>query len=664
MVSSLKGGQKETTPTLGFQISALPQWEQLLHQPHEQWVMDYERFQAQLARQERKQGKTQDGVFYTPPNIAAYLAHRTLGRILERQFQAIEQAMQDNQPDKAQEILWHVQKLKIIDPACGTGVFLVEVLRLLADFYRRIQQRFSTISCPNNADTVLRNQLYGVDLDPVSVAITEFRLAQTVCRLDQKNWRDFENYQSQHYVCADTLTNQPFPSLEWDFVLGNPPYVSEVRKQSGRLKPLQQDGSFYQAKMDLCDAFTAWGVERLKTGGQLAYVLPEYWMQRTSSGPLRELLWRKGTCEEIWTFGQTTVFKDAPGHHTALLIWIKQGERGGQSPVLRQSMHWGQPDDFRALSESMLRPALLLKDSRSGKFLLGNEVEINLLNRLAALPPLLSSQQIQQGVVLPQGRLKKSDWQKLPERLKEAYSPDAGIFLLSESEIEALSVNEAEQALLRPYYGPAVFEAFAGFNHQPPQYQLIYTDQTVRRLFLSDAGQYPVLKAHLDRFASILTSAFKPYGLHRPRQPKWFEEGRKIFCARQVIRPAFAVVSHPAYVTEGFYSILPEENADFLCAILNSRLAWFWFYHQKRKGHRLQIDKEVLLAFPQPNHRDERVTEQLITISQALAGSELTETERKALTEELNRLVNQLYELTPAETDWLQSAEQAIFCAQ
>lgn len=650
-------------PSLGFQVSALPQWKQLLHQPDEQWVMAYERIQAQLARQERKQGKTQDGVFYTPSTIAVYLTERTLGLFLKGKFQAIEQAMRDNQPGQAEEILSHVQQLKIIDPACGTGVFLVEALRLLGGFYRRIQQRFSTIACPNNADYIFRNQLYGVDLDPVSVAITEFRLAQTICQLDQKNWRDFENYQSQHYVCADTLVDQPFSLLAWDFVLGNPPYVSEVRKQSGRLKPLQEDGSFYQAKMDLCDAFTGWGVERLKTGGQLAYVLPEYWMQRTSSEPLRELLWRKGTCEEIWTFGQTTVFSDAPGHHTSLLIWKKHGERGGQSSILRHSTYWGQLDDFRALSESMLRSALLLKDPRSGKFLLGNEVEIHLLNRLAALPPLLSSEQIQQGIVLPQGRLKKSDWQKLPERLQKAYSPDAGIFLLTEREIAALSLNEVEQALLRPYYGPAVFEAFEGFNHQPP-YQLIYTDQAVRRLFLLDAGQYPALKAHLERFAPILTSAFKPYGLHRPRQPKWFEEGRKIFCARQVARPAFAVVRHPAYVTEGFYSILPEENADFLCAILNSRLAWFWFYHQKRKGHRLQIDKEVLLAFPQPNHRDEDVTEQLITISQTLAGGELAEMERKTLTEELNRLVSQLYELTPTEVHWLQSFEQAIFCAQ
>lgn len=640
-----------------FQIFQLPDSPKLAFQTNDDWVLVYEQAQERLARQERKKGQAQNGVFYTPPSIAEYLVGRTLGLFLEKHHQSVKQAISDQKITKAQVILDEVQSLKVIDPACGTGVFLVEALKRFADFYAKIRQQFPALKMLGNADYSFRHQLYGVDLDPLSVAITEFRLAQWVCWLDQKKWTDFEPLSGKQYLCADTLKANPFPERVWDFIFGNPPYVSEVRKQSKRFKPLQERG-FYRAKMDLCDAFTAWAIEHLQWDGQLAYVLPEYWTQRASSAPLREMLWDEGQFQEIWAFGQTPVFKNAPGHHTALLIWQKR--KMENQLTASQPIQWGQPDQTTHLLETTLSSALILNDQKSGKFLIGNQAEIELLKRLSDLPPLMYDYQIQQGIVLPQGRLKKTDWQKLPHDLQAQLAPDTGIFLLSETEVERLNLNNKELALLKPYYGPTGFLPFEGFSDSNAQYQLLYTDREARQRMMLESENYPGLKAHLDQFAPVLTSAFKPYGLHRARQKKWFEHKEKIFSPRQVMNPAFAVVPHTAYVSEGFYIILPDGDVAYWCALLNSQLAWYWFYHQKRKGHRLQIDKDVLLAFPQPLHQNAAQTKALIELSQTLAG-ELPEPERKALTARLNELVNHAYGITQAENQCILAADQAIF---
>lgn len=643
-----------------FRIGQLPDAEKLWTLANDSWVLKYEQAQAQLARKQRQQGEVQDGVFYTPVSIAAYLVQRTLGALLEAQAQAIEGALQQHQLTQAMLILDEVRQLKVIDPACGTGIFLMEALKVLYAFYRKIQPMFPDWEDSQKSASMALEQLYGVDLDPVSVAITEFRLAQMACQWMPTDWQSLGLVLKGHFVCADTLKGSVFPEdVEWDFVLGNPPYVSEVRRQSGRLKTLQGKGDFYQAKMDLCDAFTAWGVRNLKADGQLAYVLPEYWTQRSSSDALRALLWDQGSFQEIWTFGKQSVFKAAPGHHTSLLIWKKQTNKQAASS-LQQAVAWGKPSNDATVSEKNLTLGVLLRDAQSGKFLLGDARTTNLLTRLADYPPLLNKTEIQQGIVLPQGRLKQSDWQKLPANIQNQCQPDSGIFLFTQSEVADFHFNPAEQALLKPYYGPTGFLPFHGFSSQKAHYQLLYTDRDARRLIAEQPETYPALIAHLDRLTPILTSAFKPYGLHRPRQKQWFENPKKILSPRQVAVPAFAVVLEVAYVTEGFYSILTAEDADYCCALLNSKLAWFWFYHQKRKGDRLQIDKDVLLVFPSPRQSSASFKQAICSKAKQLSDRKTSLEDRTVLIEALNDLVYQAYHLTPEEVACVENAYQAI----
>lgn len=638
-----------------LQIANLPSARQVVSLSTDDWVIQYEHLRETVERKQRTKGSAQTGVFYTPRWIATYLAKQSLGCYLDAILNEMKHLDITGNVDKIGAMLKQVQALRILDPACGTGIFLVEALQLLGAFYQQVACLKSAPRVNNPLAHVLCNQIYGIDIDPLSVMITELRLAQWAARLERGAEQHGFPEVKINVICADTLAGPGFPEVRhWDFILGNPPYVSETRRQSQRFRGLQSHSqSYYQAKMDLCDAFVAWSIEHLIGQGQLAFVLPEYWTQRSSSQALRRQLWQRGQLLQFWRFTGESVFKNAPGHHPSLIIWQKQLSAQANKAYVVQL---GTVNNSASLTPECLQEATFLFDEGSGKLLYGNPVEINLLQKLAALPPLLLKQEIQQGIVIPQGKLKKADAQRLYQHLQKAIPEQAGVFILNKSEISKLRLTELEKQVLRPYYGPAKFRPFQGFLNAEPADFIIYGDRHYRKLMEQEPENYSNLRAHLDCYRAINTSAFAPYGLHRPRQPEWFEDQNKMLCPRQVMLPSFAVVPFPAYFNEGFYSIrTTRENVYYLCGILNSKLAWFWFYHHKRKGHRLQIDKDVLSTFPKPPGQNNDLYSQI----QSLAG-QLSQTMEKGFWEQLNRAVYQLYQLTPEEADYIEGAYRAI----
>ncbi len=573
------------------------------------------------------------GKFYTPGPLADYLTAQTLGRRLTKAKSRIIKALSRHDTTAARHEVEKIRQLHVADPACGCGIFLTAALRRLHAFYAGLPDELADLR-PKAAD-ILSRQLTGVDIDETAVLLAKWSLTRTAARLDSFHSEECAP-EVAFLICADALTH-PWAWKSVDFILGNPPYLTEVRQQAERFRRFREASPiarYYQAKMDLCDAFVYLGWELLKTDGELGYVLPEYWLQRNSARPLRKHLWDHATLREIHTFGNRKLFKAAPGHHTSLLILSRQmpPETGSASrPCLLGNGDLGTPVAGR-----------IRLDNASGRLLLGASDVMELLEKLALMPPLLAPEDIQQGIVFPQTRLRESEWRRLPDPLRQRVSPNTGIFILTGDECAALDLNVEEVRHLKPCYEPGNFRPFQGFNPDDAPLWLIYADRQLKEAMMARPQDYPALRGHLERFEPVLTSSHKPYGLHRPRQPHWFESPRKILGLRQTFRPAFAVVDTPAYVGEGFYSIVPKNGLppDFCAGLLNTSLAWFWFYHQKRKGSRLQVDKDVLLAFPAPPELPPKQVRYITALSRRLA-----RTPCKATATALDTAVMTLYKL-------------------
>jgi hypothetical protein len=106
------------------------------------------------------------GSFYTPQPIAHYLIRRTLGPLV-----------QDAAPDR-------ILRLRILDPAMGSGAFLVSACRYLADAYEAALIRTGACAGGDLGDaervairrTIAERCVYGVDVNPMAVQLARLSL--------------------------------------------------------------------------------------------------------------------------------------------------------------------------------------------------------------------------------------------------------------------------------------------------------------------------------------------------------------------------------------------------------------------------------------------------------------------------------------------------------
>ncbi|MEG4850286.1 Eco57I restriction-modification methylase domain-containing protein [Microcoleus sp. B5-D4] len=311
----------------------------------EQSVTDLEELNAETTGQEynQKKGKRKtQGVFYTPAFITQYIVEVSLGGYLQRREQELrdlflmgEVAEVSVQPPKKTAIkFWKayrdevLQKTRVIDPACGSGAFLIAAFDYLMQQYERVDRELNALGCkPKNGNSlefdrsILSNNLYGVDLLPESAEITKLSLwlktaepGKTLTYLD-------DNIKAGNSIVADSNVadtafdwQAEFPQIfadgGFDVVLGNPPYVRQ--ELLSPIKPyLQANYESYNGVADLYTYFYELGLNILKPKGVLSYIVTNKWLRSGYGEPLRKFFASQGLLEQIIDFGHAPIFEDA-----------------------------------------------------------------------------------------------------------------------------------------------------------------------------------------------------------------------------------------------------------------------------------------------------------------------------------------------------------------
>jgi len=162
----------------------------------------YEEF---LAKKDQESSK---GVVYTPPMLVEFLLDQCL-------------------PISAETLNW-----KIIDPACGSGVFLVSAFKRLIQCWR-LANSWKT---PTHLDLkrILQHSIFGCDRKPEAVLVTAFSLCVALCdELDPVViWNDlkFDDLRERNLRAKDFFEIVESGEFEdhFDLVIGNPPFESEL----------------------------------------------------------------------------------------------------------------------------------------------------------------------------------------------------------------------------------------------------------------------------------------------------------------------------------------------------------------------------------------------------------------------------------------------------
>ncbi|MBD3244779.1 MAG: N-6 DNA methylase, partial [Candidatus Moranbacteria bacterium] len=164
----------------------------------EQSISDIEELKTitKIEEIDKKQSKRKkDGVFYTPDYIVDYIVKNSLGKYLEEKENEIkkenklkEDILDKNYKKRALNAYSEYQKVlqnvKVLDPACGSGAFLVKVFDYLLAENKRVNEILKDLqggttnifSQESYVKHLLKNNIYGVDINEESVEITKLSL--------------------------------------------------------------------------------------------------------------------------------------------------------------------------------------------------------------------------------------------------------------------------------------------------------------------------------------------------------------------------------------------------------------------------------------------------------------------------------------------------------
>ena len=280
---------------------------------------------ANFDKQTSKRKK--DGVFYTPKYITKYIVDNTVGKLCEEKKTELgfaESEYYRGRKNRNQSTLENLVKildeyrewllqLTICDPACGSGAFLNQALDFLITEHNYIDELKAkllgtSMILSDIENTILENNIYGVDLNEESVEIAKLSLWLRTAQPRRKL-----NDLSSNIKCGNSLIDvkavagdkafkwetefpQVFAKGGFDVVIGNPPYGAELSKSTEHLKRCYNTFSLSGESYIL---FIEKSLNIIKFMGRLGFIIPDTYLNLSFSKKIRDHILRNSTVENI-----------------------------------------------------------------------------------------------------------------------------------------------------------------------------------------------------------------------------------------------------------------------------------------------------------------------------------------------------------------------------
>lgn len=542
--------------------------------------------------------RKEQGIYYTPEFIVDYIVKNALKPVL----------------DKCQSVN-DLKKIKVLDPACGSGSFLIKALEVINEKYKEFNYKGDEMT----KIMILQENLFGVDLDEQAVEIARLNLLinslekrMKLPKLDKniKNGNSLISGSDEEllkYFGKNFRDKKPFNWEEefpevfkqggFDVIIGNPPYVfggnygiENLDKEYFKYRFISGGG-----KINLFTLFMEKSLKSLKNEGLLSFIIPNTFLRVTSYEKTREYVLNNSCIKQIADLG-TDIFGGAVTSSIIILL-EKQVKNIEDNAIEIKSGLNGIPQIVR--QEEFNKGSFVFSMNNSPR-------ELQILSKLeeGALPLGSLCSELIFGVVITKNR------------------------------------NELVS------------------NIQKPGFKPFLEGKDISRYYIRPVKKY------LD---------YTPNKLHRPRTIKIFESKEKLLIQRIT---GGSTPLKVAYDNKQFYNkesinnlILKKDvpyNIKYILGILNSKLI-NWFYKTRFTNASIltvNISKEYLSQIPikKADRNMQRsitvfVDKMLILNNELLNETENSDKWRK-ITEEIKKTdikideeVYKLYGLTPEEIE-------------
>ena len=274
---------------------------------------------------ESKAKRKEEGIYYTPSYIVDYIVRNTVGELVK-----------NKKVD--------VSKIKILDPACGSGSFLIKTFDVLNEYYSRKdgynQNKLDLSGTGTTYSTklsILKDNIFGVDLDKQAVDIAQLNLLLKVAEkkrrlpILQQNIKNGNSLIDDPNLAGDKAFkwDEEFADIMsnggFDVIVGNPPYVDIKRLDPKIVKYLFSSYTTVENRMNLYSTFVERALNLLKNGGYFGFIIPNSILYNESYQKIRTLLLNQTILTKIIRLPDD-VF-DGVKIETIILIYKKSKER-------------------------------------------------------------------------------------------------------------------------------------------------------------------------------------------------------------------------------------------------------------------------------------------------------------------------------------------------
>lgn len=499
------------------------------------------------------------GVYYTPQYVVGYIVNKTIGTLIN-----------GRSPKE-------ISKIKILDPACGSGSFLIGAFQFLLDYHKdyyikkrkSLKKSDSPITPDGNLTTaekkrILTNNIFGVDIDLNAVEVTKLSLllkcmegeteASIATQFSLWNERVLPNLDNNiksgnslintdYYATSLEAHDKAIKPFNWkkafpeimeegfDVIIGNPPYVMlqslELREAFDYALKTYESAKY---KIDTYQLFTEASIQLLKPNGLLGFITPNTFLKNIHSEPLRRLLLKNTSLKEFVLFNYS-VFADASVDTCIFIIEKKKPSKATKVSVFQV--------------DEPFYPSLL-RELQQLSFNNNNRVDFNLS------------------------------------------SSEEDSILLE----KILSKSEPLGNLCNAYFGIQTFDraSYVSDKKRNNSYELVIDGGNIDTFFLKEPNEYVL---------------YKPEAIKSGGNEEVYRQER--ICIRQIgAVPVSTIVPANIFTLNTIYNVFPKDgkkvNLKYILGIINSNVCkYFWKKtNSDEKKTFPKIKKEAILNIPIP----------------------------------------------------------------
>jgi len=335
----------------------------------------YEKYLGKTIRLTEKRVKVEEkpevrkagGVFYTPKWVVSYIVENTVGKLIEGKSPS------------------QIESIHVLDPACGSGSFLIEAVNRLFEYHlkyyesypreAKLGELFPNVVVSYDEDgtsisrlsiykkgEILKNNIFGVDLDPQAVEVTMMSLYIKILEGERALPHNKEllpslsnNIRSGNSLIGydffeqkklgEDFDRERVNPFDWnskstgfgrilsdkkgfDVVIGNPPYVRSILLRE-EPKTWEYYRTHYKTafkEFDIYMCFLEKAYSLLAPDGRLGFIMPNKWLHAGMGEAARNFFKTNQAVEALVNFGSFQVFSEVTTYTMLIFLRKRQNE--------------------------------------------------------------------------------------------------------------------------------------------------------------------------------------------------------------------------------------------------------------------------------------------------------------------------------------------------